>query len=102
MKSGRNSEQLLTVRTRTVGRDIRTVSGAGCAGLSQNARDLGWRLSCKRNRVKQPLISNQPVHAAEDRFRVLVADDQDAITHALELLLRSAGMEVLMATHLPK
>jgi phosphoserine phosphatase RsbU/P len=60
--------------------------------------DRDWRLSCNPNGVKQPLISNEPLHAAEERFRVLVADDQDAITHALELLLRSAGMEVLVAS----
>jgi sigma-B regulation protein RsbU (phosphoserine phosphatase) len=48
--------------------------------------------------VKQPLISNEPLHAVEEHFRVLVADDQPAITHALELLLRSAGMEVLVAS----
>jgi phosphoserine phosphatase RsbU/P len=98
MKSARNGERRLSVRTRTVGAIYGQYSGTESVGLSQNARDLGWRLNCNRNRVKQPLISNQPVHAAEDRFRVLVADDQEAITHALELLLRSAGMEVLVAS----
>jgi serine phosphatase RsbU (regulator of sigma subunit) len=48
--------------------------------------------------VKQPLISSDPFHASEKRFKVLVADDQSAITQALELLLRSAGIEVLVAS----
>ena len=47
--------------------------------------------------MEQPLISTEPSDLTQEPFKVLVADDQTAITHALELLLRSAGMEVLVA-----
>jgi phosphoserine phosphatase RsbU/P len=98
MKRARHSERQLTVRTRTFQVTFGQYSGANRAGLSRNTSDLSWWLSCNHIRVKQPLISSELLHAAEEHFRVLVADDQAAITHALELLLRSAGMEVLVAS----
>jgi sigma-B regulation protein RsbU (phosphoserine phosphatase) len=49
--------------------------------------------------VKEPLVSTKLGNSdAEEPFKVLVADDQIAITQALELLLRSAGMTVLVAS----
>ena len=91
-------ESELTVRTRTVDTHFGHCKRARPAKFTRTTGGAGWRSSCNLNNVEQPLISNEPLHAAEERFRVLVADDQAAITHALELLLRSAGMEVLVAS----
>jgi len=63
---------------------------------SENRR-IRWRLNCNLLGVEQPLTSTELSDLTQEPFKVLVADDQTAITHALELLLRSAGMEVLVA-----
>jgi len=60
-----------------------------------------WPHRCNSIIVEQPLPSIASLHAPEDRFKVLVADDQEGIIHALQLLLKSAGMEVQVA-HSPK
>jgi sigma-B regulation protein RsbU (phosphoserine phosphatase) len=51
--------------------------------------------------VEQPLTSRQPSYAGNDRYKVLIADDQEGIIHALQFLLKTAGMEVHIA-HSPK
>jgi phosphoserine phosphatase RsbU/P len=47
--------------------------------------------------VEQPSPSIVTHSIAEDRLKVLVADDQEGIIHALQLLLKSGGMEVHVA-----
>jgi sigma-B regulation protein RsbU (phosphoserine phosphatase) len=56
-----------------------------------------WPLSCNHYRVEQPLTSRNPRFTADDPFKVLIADDQEGIIHALQFLLRTAGMEVHIA-----
>src|SRR4051812_1303037 len=87
-----------TVRTRTVKTKSGQCSCGERAALSLKYREIGWRTSCNTKGVEKPLVSNEHRQAtAEERFKVLVADDQLAITQALELLLRSAGLDVMVA-----
>ena len=67
---------------------------------SQTASER-WLHSCNLTNVEQSLPFIASVHAPENRFKVLVADDQEGIIHALQLLLKSASMEVQVA-HSPK
>lgn len=60
-----------------------------------------WRFDCNLASVEQPLTFRTPSGTPEQRFKVLVADDQEGITHALQFLLKSADIDVRVV-HSPR